>query len=111
MLDERAQLLTLLIREVGKTQAKTNGYVLVRDLSVQFEPAAVRKLDAKSEALADTGFAGSVDKAAAFGKVGDPRGTVSVSVPNGLQRNFHSLFSAAFTHIQFWDWEQCSGLD
>jgi hypothetical protein len=26
-----------------------------------------------------------------------------VSIPNGLQRDFHSLFSPAFAHIRFWD--------
>jgi hypothetical protein len=109
--DEGAQLFALFFCEVGETQAEADRDVLVRYFAREFEPITVGQLDAKGQSFADVGFPSRVDKAPALGEIGDARGTVSVSVPNGLQRDFHSLFSAAFAHIQFWDWEQCTGLD
>jgi hypothetical protein len=107
--DEGAQLFGLLFGEIGETQAKADGDVLVRHFAREFEPTTVGELDAKGQSLADVGFSGSVDKAPALREVGYARGTVSVSVPNGLQRDFHSVFSAAFAHIQTGTWEQLPG--
>ena len=77
---------------------------MVRHLSGQFEPAAVRKFDAEGQVLPDVGVADGVVKATAFREVRDARRAVCVSVPNGLQRDLHSRFSAAFAHIQFMDY-------
>lgn len=103
MFDESAQLLALLVSKIRKTQAETHGYLIVRHFPTQFEPRPVRKSYAKGKLFTEAGFARSVDKTAALREVSNARGAVCMSVPNGLQRDFHSLFSTAFAHIQFWD--------
>ena len=74
------------------------------DLAGQFERAAVGQLDVNGEPLSDLGLACGIDKTAALGEIGDARQAFSArgSVPNGLKRNFQSLFVAAFVHIQGW---------
>jgi hypothetical protein len=93
--------LALLVGEIDETQAKTDGPHVMRNLTRQLEAVAVRELDLKAQPFTDHSFAGRVDKTAALGEVGDARGTVSMSVPNGIERNVYTLLAPALVHIQF----------
>jgi len=75
----------------------------MRDFAAQFKPIAFRQLDAKGQLLSNAGLAGGIDEAAYLREIGDARGTASMSVPNGIERNIQTLLAAALVHIQFWD--------
>ncbi|HET9478298.1 MAG TPA: hypothetical protein VFO72_03070 [Pyrinomonadaceae bacterium] len=97
--DKGPQLFTLLVREIDKTQAKTDCLKVMGHFAGQLEPGAVRELDPESQLLTDIGLAEGIDKTSALREVGDPRRAFEGAAPNGIQTNLQSLFTAAVVHI------------
>lgn len=85
---------------MDEANTKTHRWHLMCYFAAQLEPFPVLKLQFDIENLPYLGFTEAIDITAALGQIGDARRMfTAVSIPNGVETNFQSLFTSAVAHM------------